>query len=387
MDRKPLFTLKRCAIVLTFTAVRLLALLIPSVALSLQAQMLVPEQLTVLNTQMNETSGLIVLGDAVWTILDSGAPAEVYEVDPSDGSVLRTVQLTGAANTDFEDITADADWVYVGDFGNNLGSRPNLRIYRFPRAELENESTTQVAVDVIDFSFEDQTDFTPAFNATNFDCEAFVATGDSLFLFTKRWLDQQTKLYALPALPGDHVAEVRATLDTDGVVTAASWDGIDRLALLGHEDDPGQPFIWLFNGVEGADFFGPAGIRRPLDLFDHQVEGIAWRTPDEWIISNELLGALPAALWSVEVGQTIGEDRALAFGARFFPNPAGHDLYFDGFHGRSDLRISNDAGRVVLTRSIQDGGPVDVSTLAAGSYIAIVISEGRTYRSRIEVLR
>ena len=252
----------------------ILCLVLPT---RLVGQMLVPDLLTGLPSQLNETSGLLVLNGVVWTVLDSGNPPAVYAVDASDGTVLRTVDLLGASNVDFEDITADASWVYVGDFGNNSGSRTNLRIYRFPRTALEDQGTTEVAVDTIRFSFADQVDFTPAYNNTNFDCEAFVAVDDSLFLFTKRWIDERTRLYVLPIIPGDHVAQVRGTLDSDGLITAASWDGSDRLVLLGHEDDPGQPFIWLFNSVDGHDFFGNTGIRREVDLLDHQTEAVAQR--------------------------------------------------------------------------------------------------------------
>lgn len=355
--------------------------------MSLMGQMLEPDLLTELPSQLNETSGLIVLNDAVWTILDSGAPAEVYQIDPSDGSVLRTVQLTGATNTDFEDITADANWIYVGDFGNNLGSRSNLRVYRFPRADLENQSTTQVTVDVIDFSFEDQIEFTPAFNATNFDCEALVAIGDSLFLFTKRWLDHQTQFYALPAVPGDHVAEVRAILDTDGVVTGASWDGTDRLALIGHEDDPGQPFTWLFNGVVGTDLFGTVGVRREVDLFDHQTEGIAWLTPDEWIISNELLGSFPAALWSVGVGQTIGEDHRLTAGPRFFPLPANDEVRIAGLQGPAVVRVVDRTGRNIEHFRVVPDQPIDLGALIPGWYTAVVTEAKNSWRLPLVIAR
>ncbi len=375
------------AILLNFTAMRLVVSLLSLLSFSASAQMLVPELLTALPAQLNETSGLIVLDDAIWTILDSGAPAEVYQVDPTDGSVLRTVQLLGATNSDFEEITADANWVYVGDFGNNSGSRTNLRVYRLPRAELENESTTQIAVEVIGFSFADQTDFTPAINATNFDCEAFVAVDDSLFVFSKRWLDGRTQIYALPALPGDHVAEVRGTYDTDGVVTAASWDGTDRLVLLGHEGDPGQPFVVLLNNIQGHDFFGSLGIRRPVDLFDHQTEGIAWLTPDKWVIGNEFLAGSPAALWSVEVGQRIGEDDAEHYGSGFFPNPTSGVLQLDGVNGPTFVRIMDCAGRLLMSSAFPQNAPLDVSSLAPGRYVALITCATYTVRLPLVVSR
>lgn len=362
---------------------RLWSSLLASVVLNASAQPLLPELLTELPAQLNETSGLLVLDGHVWTVLDSGNPAAVFEVDPATGVVLRTVGLQGAGNVDIEEVTADASWVYIGDFGNNAGARTDLRIFRIPRAALEDGVTTQIAVDTIRFSFADQVDFTPAYDATNFDCEAFVAVDDSLFLFTKRWLDTRTRLYALPAVPGDHVAQVRATFDTDGLVTAASWDGVDRLVLLGH-GVPVQPFVWSFSSVQGHDFFGGGGIRREVDLPDHQTEGIAWLTPDEWIISNELAAGHTPSLWSVEVGQTVFSNEPLSVGPRLCPVPVADAVRIAGLHGSAALRIMDRAGREVLHDVVGPDQVIDLHELAPGMYTA-VIAEGNT-RWRLPVV-
>ena len=361
----------------------LYALLLPSLA---EAQLITPDLLSVLPVQLNETSGLVVIDGAVWTVLDSGNPPAVLQVDPLNGTVTRTVQLIGASNFDYEDITADANWVYIGDFGNNSGSRTDLRIYRFPRSALEDVGIVSVQVEVIAFSFADQTDFTPAFNGTNFDCEAFVAMDDSLFLFTKRWIDETTRLYALPAAPGTHVASVRGDHDTDGLITAASWDGAGRLVLLGHEDDPGQPFIIHFNAVQGHDFFGQPGIRREVDLFDHQTEGIAWLTPDDWILSNELANGFPAALWSIDVMSTRiaspSGDRI-----RAYPIPASDRISFIGPHGTMRVELHDASGRIVLGSHEIIDGQVDVCDLAAGRYVARIACLGSEFRLPVVIAR
>lgn len=361
----------------------LLALIVPAHS---AAQLLTPDLLSVLPAQLNETSGLVVIDGAVWTVLDSGNPPAVLQVDPVDGAITRTVQLIGASNIDYEDITADTDWVYIGDFGNNSGSRTDLRIYRITRAALEDEGVTAAQVDTIRFSFGDQTDFTPAFDNTNFDCEAFIAVDDSLFLFTKRWIDETTRLYALPATPGTHVASVRGDHDSNGLVTAASWDGAGRLVLLGHEDDPGQPFILLFNAVQGHDFFGQTGIRRQVDLFDHQTEGIAWLTPDEWILSNELANGFTAALWSIDVNSTLIATTANDW-IRVYPMPVSDHLFFAGSCGAMHVELRDAAGRMVLTARLGIEASVDVSGLAPGRYAARIACVGSEWRVPVVIAR
>ncbi len=351
------------------------------------AQPLVPELLTALPTQLNETSGLLVLGNEVWTVLDSGAPAAIYQVDPQSGAVLRTVALNGATNVDFEEITADEQYVYVADIGNNFGSRTDLIIYRSLRSDLVGTAVSEVQTEAIHFELEDQTDFTPALDATNFDCEALVAMDDSLFLFTKRWLDRRSQVYALPATPGDHVARVRGQLEADGLITAAAWDGNDRLVLLGHEDDPGQPFVWIFNGVQDHDFFGAAGVRREVDLFDHQTEGIAWYTPDEWLLSNEQGFGFPAALWSVDVLQTVAENGRQHTAVAAFPLPASDQLRISGLHGSCVVRVFEGTGKEVLRASVPAAGVLHLEALGNGSYVALVADGDRMHRLPFVVMR
>jgi hypothetical protein len=131
-----------------------------------------------------ETSGLLYLGGKLWTLNDSGNTPVLFRVDSTDGHVVQQVRISNFDNVDWEDLTADAQYVYVGDFGNNNGDRRDLRILRVAQAGLGTTATTATA-EAINFSYPDQTDFTPRTNQHNFDCEAFFFANDSLHLFTK----------------------------------------------------------------------------------------------------------------------------------------------------------------------------------------------------------
>ena len=85
---------------------------------------------SVLESTVDESSGLLFLGGRLITHNDSGGEASLYEIDPPTGTVIRTVQIQGAANRDWEDIAMDDTYIYIGDFGNNSGTRRDLRIYR-----------------------------------------------------------------------------------------------------------------------------------------------------------------------------------------------------------------------------------------------------------------
>lgn len=252
------------------------------------AQPLNPKRVAKLATSLNETSGLLVAGGTVWTQLDGGHPHRLFQVDTLTGTVLREVEIANATNADWEDITTDSRWVFVGAFGNNHGDRKDLCIYRFPLAALLDTTVPSVIADTIRFAYADQTDFTPAHNDTNFDCEAFVAVDDSLFLFTKQWNDGQTTLYALPAVPGDHIAVRRATLDTRGLVTGATHDPVTgAIALVGYTRCLYMPFVWTLSGYTGHAFFAGSTVRRSIRRPFMQMEAIAWRRHGSVFLTNE----------------------------------------------------------------------------------------------------
>ncbi len=274
------------------------------------AQPLVPELRADLPQTLNEISGSILIGDALWGIDDSGNPNAIYRFDPTTGDVLQTVVVANATNIDWEELTTDGEWVFVGDFGNNLGSRTDLRVFRIPLSSLENTSTTEVLAEVIEFDFADQADFTPLFDGTNWDCEAFLALDDSLFIFTKNWVDQRTHLYAVSAEPGVHSANRRDTMDAQGLITGASLNATSStIALIGYTT-VGQPFVWQLGNYEEHDFFGGTAIRRDIDLSLVQTESIVWTAADSVYFTHENMVNTPARLWSMflDLDQSINDE-------------------------------------------------------------------------------
>src|SRR5690606_30715450 len=117
--------------------------------------------------------------------------------------VIQTYNLQSISNTDWEEISQDEDYFYIGDFGNNgHGNRTDLHILRISKASLADEPI----IDTIHFSYNNQTDFTGTEpNATDFDCEAMIISQDSIYLFTKQWLSQNSAIYALSKTPGSQV--------------------------------------------------------------------------------------------------------------------------------------------------------------------------------------
>ena len=120
-----------------------------------------------LDATVNETSGLLYINNTLITHNDSANTNQLFDIDTTTGNVTRTVTITNATNVDWEDLTKDDTYIYIGDFGNYEGDRTDLKVYRIAISDYLNNSS--VTADVINFSYADQTDFTTSPFATNFD--------------------------------------------------------------------------------------------------------------------------------------------------------------------------------------------------------------------------
>lgn len=240
---------------------------------------------------VSETSGLIFWRNSLWTHNDSGGKPEIYKIDTATGKIIQTVFLDGVINFDWEDITQDEDFIFIGDFGNNGGDRKNLCIYKIPKASFSlTEKVVSVNPSTIRFSFADQKSFENNFRKNDFDCEGFLSLGDSLFLCTKNWVDGNSRLYVLPKTVGEHSVWPRTTFPADGLVTGADVNPAqNEVALIGYKDF--QPFMWLFWDFKGNDFLGGKKLRVDFpELIFVQTEGIAYLDEDKIVYSFENSG-------------------------------------------------------------------------------------------------
>jgi hypothetical protein len=244
--------------------------------------------LTTLDTiRLNEASGLISLNGNLWTQNDN-TDSVIYRIDSISPAILDSVVIN-SANTDWEDLAYSNDYIYIGDFGNNYGSRTDLYILRFPRLSIDT-STATVVPDVINFSYADQQDFSAALNNTSYDCEALFFLNDSLHLFTKDWITKITKHYILPALPGNHSLMPVDSFDVNGLITSAAIQNDGTILLLGYDNTGFAPcFVWLLFDYNGSDFF--SGNKRMFSLgsaaFLGQPEGIDFLNNNYGYISSE----------------------------------------------------------------------------------------------------
>ncbi|MCP2038403.1 YncE family protein [Chryseobacterium sp. HSC-36S06] len=221
-----------------------------------------------LNDSLKENSGLSFRNGRLYVMNDGGNSSEIFEIDKSSGKILKTIK-TGLTNIDWEAIASDSLYFYTGDFGNNAGTRKNLKIYKIP---YDNNSAAQE----IPFFYPEQQDFSRKVINNDFDAEAMIVLNGKIHVFTKEWVSKSTTHYVLnPELADNQPAEKTESFRTGFVVTdAAYFDG--KLFLIGYTKNT-EVFLSVFKESEPGVFFSkqPKKYYLGSSLSVGQIEGIA----------------------------------------------------------------------------------------------------------------
>jgi len=230
---------------------------------------------------VSEASGLVESRRSPGTFYthdDSGGEPAVYVLN-DDGSVRAVQQLAGVVNRDWEDIALgpgrSGGSIYVGDIGDNGGSRSSIQVYRLPEPELEGTPEGGLLPPVIPDSVELR------YPDGSRDAEALVvdpSNGD-LYLITKREANSRVYRARSPRFEGETVTlEYLGELGIGGVVAAdVCRDGQTVLVRT-------YPSVYAFvskSGVEQALAGEPASRLfepQPAFLQDESIAADPWCT-------------------------------------------------------------------------------------------------------------
>ncbi len=255
-----------------------------------------PEHKFYLPSAIDETSGLIFWNGECYSHNDSGGDEILYRFDTVNGDIDQRITIANGSNIDWEELAMDDNYIYVGDFGNNRGTRTDLKIYRIDKQLIPESGDANVTAEIINFSYEDQTDFSSRKNH-NFDCEAMIATNNKIYLFSKNRGNEHTKMYELSNAPGTHKAVLRDEFDVNCLVTSADLSSSGELFLLGYRDGSWIPTIWLFNDYTADNFLQGSSKKFLFPSLFSQVEAVAFVEEDVVFISGEKTKASPQQLF------------------------------------------------------------------------------------------
>ena len=365
-----------------------------------EAVMIDITEIGMLDSLLDGSSSLFFWNNGYWTFNDHNDNC-LYQIDSTNATTTESLCINGISSDDIEEISQDSLYLYFGDIGNNRGSRRDLHILRISKESILNHT---FAVDTIAFYYEDQTDFSPQPQSTDFDCEAFVVSRDSIYLFTKQWVSKQTTLYSFPKTPGTHIAHRHETFNANGLVTGAVYLPEYQLAVLCGYDYATEnmlsalhPFIVLLYDFQAEKFF--SGNKRRLD-FDYliraQVEAIATHNGLDYYITSEHFTASvmgfninsPAKLMRLDLRDyllsylskfdtsdnqnTIQNSHRQADDIHIYPNPATDRLYIQCSQTLpgAEYEIFNLNGQLMMEGVLKDNIIyLNNRNLAAGKYI------------------
>jgi hypothetical protein len=343
---------------------------------------------------ISETSGLIYYHNKLITHNDSGNAAELYEINTASGSITRTVTISNATNIDWEDIAQDDTYIYIGDIGNNSGSRTDLKFYRILKTDYE--SSTNVIADIINYSYADQTDFNSNMNNTNWDAEAFVVYDDYILIFSKNWINNEVDVYAIPKFISTHSAHKVGNYNVQGLVTGADSIDSNKIYLSGYSASNITPFLIEIYDLNistpsNLDVFLNSNTVKINNFlpFGNQVEGISFiesdGSTDTLYISNEKLVVsvltFPSKLRELVIDNStlsadlITEDEQIII----HPNPFINQITLTKIV--DEIKIYNSIGNCVLSKNASDY--IDTSNLSSGFYVISIQYEDNTITKKM----
>lgn len=225
-----------------------------------------------LSDTIRETSGLNFFDEKLYTFNDSGNTSELFEIDKNSGKILNILK-TDLKNKDWEALTNDGSHFYIGDFGNNLGTRKDLKIYKIP---FVNDTLKLDSIKIISFNYPEQIDFSRKNISNNFDAEAMIFLGGNIHLFTKEWETNTVSHYFInPEIAENQSAKKSENFDTGFVVTDSAYFR-GKLYFVGYKKNT-DAFLMIFNETEPGIFFNekPRKYFLGSTLTIGQIEGIA----------------------------------------------------------------------------------------------------------------
>jgi len=229
-------------------------------------------RVSVLSDSIQETSGLNFFDEKLFTFNDSGNPAELYEINKKSGKILKVFKVN-AENKDWEALANDGKNFYIGDFGNNAGTRKDLKILKIP---FNSNKLQTDSLNTVSFYYQEQKDFTSKNISTDFDLESMIYLNGKLHIFTKEWTSKSTTHYTLDPNNFEKQAAQKVETFKTGFMISDAYYFDKKLYTVGYTKKT-EVFLMIFIESEQGIFFNanPQKLYLGSALSIGQIEGIA----------------------------------------------------------------------------------------------------------------
>ncbi|MFK7755390.1 MAG: T9SS type A sorting domain-containing protein [Flavobacteriales bacterium] len=292
--------------------------------------------------EVTEVSGVVMTKNGhILVIGDSGNASKIYELSHT-GEVIHSIAISNAENIDWEELQLDEHGtLYIGDIGNNLGNRADLKFYVIPYIEEKLNQTSIENVEIISFTYNDQVS-TIADKNTPFDAEGFIVLNDEIHLFSKNQGDPTyTKRYTLPNAIGSYTAQLVDSTKTEVWTTGAAYDAeSDELVLCSNER-----LTWYQDYSE--TFLGNQSCTSEVEAT--QVEGISFTPAKECFLTEDVESGAPSKLYRV-VSSCNAE-----LSLNVWPNPAQNSITVSSSRIIYKIEIHDSQGNRVYESNFENG--------------------------------
>ena len=242
---------------------------------------------------INETSGLEILNDVFVTHNDSGGEPSLYFFNLS-GEIINSIKIEKENfweiyNNDWEDITADEDYIYIADTGNNFGTRDNLNIIKVKISDFSVD-------DKIDIFYSNQDSFFPS-SKHKYDAEALLIIEDKIALFSKDRDSLNTDLYLIDnTVKEKQELSSVANFNVNSLITGGDYDSDTGILALVSYSSRGEQYLILFEdfNIDNPRYNSFKKYRIPIERA--QIESVKiingnmfWVTSEDEGIGNPYL--------------------------------------------------------------------------------------------------
>ena len=244
----------------------------------------------VLPKVINETSGLEIINEVFVTHNDSGGEPSLYFFN-LNGEIIDSIKLDEESfwqiyNIDWEDVTADENYIFIADTGNNFGNRDNLNIIKVKINDYSIDGKINVA-------YKDQETFIPR-PKHKYDAEALFLIEDKIAVLSKDRSNLFTDLYLVNKESNSRqVLESKITYDVNSLITGGDYNEELRLLALVSYNSKGTQYLILFEDFSLQNLAEKKFRKIKIPIEKAQIEGIKiidnttfWITSEDEGIGN-----------------------------------------------------------------------------------------------------
>lgn len=233
---------------------------------------------------LNEISGMCFDNNDIYALNDGGNGSYIFKLDIKTGEIKEKFRIYNIRNKDWEELSIYGGYLYIGDFGNNAGTRSDLVIHRINIDSL-NERQPPVLTTGMEYLM--QKEYGTARQNNEWDCEAMVVNRDGILCFSKNRKDLITRMYKVK-LSENNVLSPVDSLYTGFLVTGAYYQSsVKSLYLCGYYKN--DTYLLHFKNADNEGFSDDCVKYIIPELKHTQVESVFVRGNYIYLASERTL--------------------------------------------------------------------------------------------------